>query len=191
MVIRIAFTALVALVAAQRLWEVRRSRRHERALRRAGAVEHARGQMPWMKALHGAWLLAGLAEVWLLDRAPWLPLSILALVAFVGGQALRLAAMRALGERWTVRVLVLPGQPPVTGGIFRYLRHPNYLGVAIEVAALPLVGGAWITAVVFSLANALLLFCRVVAEERALKSASDYAARFADRPRFVPRGASE
>lgn len=186
MVIRVAFTALVALVAIQRLWEVRKSRAHERALREAGAVEHAAGQMPWMKLLHGAWLVACLAEVHLLERVPWWPLSVVALAAFLVGQALRIAAMRALGGRWTVKVMVLPERPPVTGGIFRWVRHPNYLGVVIEIAALPLIGGAWLTAVAFSLANGLLLWRRIAAEERALSSASDYAGAFEDRPRLLP-----
>lgn len=187
MVIRLAFTVLVALVAAQRLWEVQKSRRHERALHHAGAIEHAPGQMRWMSLLHSAWLTSCLAEVYLLDRQPRPWISLVAFGAFLAGQALRLSAMRALGERWTIKVLVLPERPVVTDGIYRWLRHPNYLGVAIEVAALPAVGGAWITAVVFSLANALLLACRIRAEEHALSEVTEYEREFRHRPRLWPR----
>ncbi|HJL16430.1 MAG TPA: isoprenylcysteine carboxylmethyltransferase family protein [Sandaracinaceae bacterium LLY-WYZ-13_1] len=183
-----AFLLLVALVAAQRLWEVRKSRAHEQALRAAGAVEHAPGQMRWMKLLHGAWLVACVAEAFLLDRAIWPAVSWIAIGVFLAGQLLRLSAMRALGPRWTVRILVLPGRPPVTRGIFRWVRHPNYLGVVLEVAALPLIGGAWITAIVFSLLNGLMLWRRIVAEERALEHANEYGAHLGDRPRLVPGG---
>ena len=81
----------------------------------------------------------------------------------------------------------VPDEAPVTTGIYRYLRHPNYLGVVLELGALPLVHGAWITAVVYSTLNALLLYVRVRAEESALERSSAYERAFQDRPRFVPR----
>lgn len=183
---KIAFTSLVLAVAGQRLWEVRKSKRHERALKDRGAVEHAPEQMPVMKAVHGAWLASTLAEVWLADR-PFRPgLAAGALAVFAGGQALRLAAMRGLGERWTVKIITLPDEPPVSGGVFRYVRHPNYLGVVLEIAALPLMHGAWATALAFSAANGALLYARIRAEEQALDEASRYREVFAERPRFVP-----
>jgi methyltransferase len=183
---RIAFTLLVLLVAAQRLLEMVISRRHERALKARGATEHAAEQMPWMVAVHTGWLVAMLCEVWLFEPRFQLGLAVPALLLFGLGQALRFSAMRALGERWTVRVLTLP-EPAVTQGVFRHVRHPNYLGVVLEIAALPLVHGAFVTAVLFSAANGMLLLARVRAEERALAQSSDYDARFAGLPRFVPR----
>lgn len=183
MVTLAAFVVLVLLVAGQRVAELVRSARNERALLAEGAVEHAPEQMPVMRALHAGWLVAMPLEVWLLDRplVPWL--AALALALFALGQLLRWSAMRALGPRWTVRVLVLPGRPAVRGGIFEHVRHPNYAGVILELAALPLVHGAWITAALFSAANALLLAWRIRAEEAALRSAGAYAM---DRPRFFP-----
>jgi len=189
MLTRLIFSALWALVVAQRLWEMRLSRAHERKLRSAGATEHARAQMPWMVALHAAWLAAMLLEVWLLERPFSLALAVPALLLFALGQSLRLCAMRALGERWTVRVITpAQGGAPITDGIYRYLRHPNYLGVALEVLALPLVHGAYLSALSFSLLNAVLLCVRIRAEERALSATSSYAAAFAGRPRFIPQG---
>jgi methyltransferase len=181
-----AFTALVAIVALQRVWELSRSRRHVRALLARGGREHARAQMPWMSALHAGWLVAMPLEVVLLRREAHASLAIAAGVAFLAGQGLRLAAMSALGERWTVRVITMPGAPPVDRGVFRWVRHPNYLGVVLEIAALPLVHGAWLTALVFSAANALLLARRIRAEEAALRADNDYDAGLGDRPRFVP-----
>ena len=186
MVTKVAFSALVLGVAGQRLWEVRKSRRHERALRAKGAREAAPEQMPVMKAVHGAWLASMIAETWIGDR-PFTPaMAAGALTAFAGGQVLRTLAMKELGERWTVKIMVLPETPPVSEGIFRYVRHPNYLGVILEMAALPLVHGAWGTAAVFSVANGVLLYHRIRAEEEALSSVSDYQGTLGSRPRFVP-----
>jgi methyltransferase len=187
MLSREAFTALVLLVALQRLWETIHSRAHGRALLREQAVEYARGQMPWMVLLHGAWLVAMIAEVWWRDPAPPVWSSGLALLVFGAGQALRIAAMRALGERWTVNVVTpTDGRPPVGDGIYGHIRHPNYLGVALEVAALPCVGGAYLSAIVFSVLNGALLSARIRAEEAALDRHGPYHATLGDRPRFLP-----
>lgn len=184
----IAFTALVLAVAAQRLWELGVSKRHERQILAAGGREHAARQMPWMRTVHASWLVGMLVEAWLLQRAvsPWV--ATFAVAAFVAGQVLRLTAMRELGDRWTVKVMTLPDAPAVSSGVFRRLRHPNYVGVCLELAALPLLGGAYATALVASVANAVLLRARIAAEEAALTQENDYAAALAGRPRFVPRG---
>jgi methyltransferase len=114
--------------------------------------------------------------------------AVVAGIAFGAGQALRLIAIRTLGERWTVKVITLPGEPAVAHGIFRYLRHPNYLGVIIEIAALPMLHGAYLTALTFSVLNLLLLRARIRAEERALSgSSTNYGERFQDRPRLLPK----
>jgi methyltransferase len=178
MVSQAAFTGLVLLVAMQRLFEVRRSRRHEAALRAAGAREHAAWQVPVMAGIHTLWLVGATMEVWVRDPATHPLLAGGALAAFGAGQALRLSAMHALGPRWTIRVMTLPGLPPVRDGIYRYLRHPNYVGVVLEIAALPLVHGAVRTAVAATIANGVLLFCRVRAEERALARDNNYFEHF-------------
>ncbi len=187
MVSELAFAGLVLAVAAQRLWELRVSARNVAALRARGAIEHAPGQMRWMRAVHAGWLVSMVLEVFLLERAApaWLALSML--VLFAAGQGLRYAAMRALGPRWCVRVMTLPGAPPITAGVFRWLRHPNYLGVILEIAALPLVHGAWMSALVFSAANAALLSRRIAAEEAALEESGGYRERLGDRPPLWPR----
>jgi methyltransferase len=185
-VTRLLFTLLVATVAVQRLLEVIHSQRNERLLFEQGGREHAAGQMRPMKVLHTAWLASAVAEVWLLAPPfrPWLAIAALALFAL--GQTFRVLAMRALGHRWTVRVITLPAAPPVAGGIYRWLRHPNYLGVILEIAALPLVHGAVYTALLFSVANLSLLARRIQAEETALASDNDYFDHLGTRPRLLP-----
>lgn len=165
---RVAFTALIAVVALQRLWELRVARRNLRALTARGAIEVGSRHYPWMVALHTAFLVSCVAEVWLLDR-PWQPrVAAAALLALAAALGLRWWTLRTLGERWTTRVVVVPGELLVTGGPYRWLRHPNYVVVVTEIAAIPLVHCAWLTALLFSIANLILLRERVKVEEAAL-----------------------
>jgi methyltransferase len=184
---RIAFTMFVSLVAAQRLWELHRSARNEARLREMGGVEHAPEQMKWMRALHASWLVAMLLEVWLLD-APFIPaLAVVAMIVFGIGQGLRIAAIHELGFRWTVKIMTVPGEDAISSGLFKYIRHPNYVGVVLEIAALPLIHGAFITSFMWTVANAILLRARIRAEEAALRANSHYEQNLGSRPRFLPR----
>ena len=107
-------------------------------------------------------------EVWLLDRPFLPPLAAAAGLALALTMALRYWVIATLGDRWCTRVLVPPGEPRITGGPYRFLRHPNYLAVAVEVFALPLVHTAWLTAAVLGGANLAVLAVRIRAEDRAL-----------------------
>src|SRR3990172_314112 len=128
MVTQILFVGIVLALAAQRLLELRLSRRNEARILAQGGCEHAPEHFAAMKILHTTWFLAMIVEVVWLDR-PFLPLlSLGALMVLTIGQSLRYAAIRALGWRWTVRIMTLPDMPPITHGIYHYLRHPNYLG---------------------------------------------------------------
>lgn len=185
---RLLYTVLVAAVAVGRLIELRIAERHRRSLLARGGFEAGAGHYPWMVALHTTFLVSCLLEVWFLDR-PFVPaLAAGMLAVLLGAVALRWWVIASLGERWTTRILILPGAPPVTGGPYRFLRHPNYLAVIAEIAVLPLVHTAWITALAFSVLNIWLLRVRIRAEEKALAGASDYDAAFADRPRLLPGG---
>ncbi len=165
------FSALIVLLALQRLYELGLSRKNEALIRLRGGREYAAWQVGAIKALHAGWFIAMLVEVYALRR-PFIPgLSALALVLLMVGQGLRFAARQSLRWRWTVRVMTIPGLPPVRQGIYRYLRHPNYLGVVLEILAVPLIHSAYATAIVFSLANALLLAARIRTEDRALLDA--------------------
>jgi len=169
---RIAYTVLIALVAVQRLWELQISKRNLRSLRSRGGREAGAGHYPWMVALHTAFLVSCVAEVWVFDR-PWQPLvGLVSVVVLIAALGLRWWALRALGDRWTTRVVVVPGETLVKSGPYRWLRHPNYLAVVLEIAAIPMLHCAWVTAVTFSVANLVLLKVRVGAEEGALDRAA-------------------
>ncbi len=168
---RVLFTVLVGAVAAMRLVELGVSRRNVRHLMARGGVESGARHYPWMVALHTGWLVAAPAEVWLARRPLVPPLAAAMLLVLAVGVGLRLWAIRTLGRRWTTRVVVVGGWPLVSSGPYRWLRHPNYVGVAIEIVALPLVHTAWVTALLFGAANALVLRVRIAAEEAALRRA--------------------
>lgn len=174
---RLLFSLLIASVALMRLAELERSRRHENLLRARGAREVGRSHYRWMVVLHAVFLVAGPAEVWLLGR-PFLPwLAATAGILFAAAMALRWWAIVSLGGRWTTRVMVLSGAPLVTSGPYRYLRHPNYLAVAVELIALPLIHTAWWTAIVCGAANLAVLAVRIRVEDAALRDAASPKAR--------------
>jgi len=177
-----AYLGLLAALACERGFEIALSRRHAAWAFARGGVEFGRGQLLPMRLLHGGFLLGCALEVVLLDR-PFLPaLGLPMLVCVLAAQALRYWAVHALGNQWNVRVIVVPGLPRVMRGPYRLLRHPNYLAVVIEGIAVPLVHSAWLTASIFTLANAWLLAVRIRCEERALARCADSALRPAARP---------
>ncbi|WP_128565634.1 isoprenylcysteine carboxyl methyltransferase family protein [Methylobacterium crusticola] len=158
-----ASVVVLALVTLQRLGELILARRNTRRLLARGAVEVAPGHYGLIVALHAAWL----AGLWLL--APGGIPHPIWLVVFVGLQAGRLWILAALGERWTTRIIVLPGAPLVQRGPYRFVSHPNYAVVVGEIAALPLAFGLTGFAFLFSILNAAILTVRLRAEGTALK----------------------
>jgi methyltransferase len=158
---------VVATLAAQRLGELGWSKRNERRLRDRGAVEYGRSHYPAMVALHVGWLASTLVEA---RRPGAVPAAVraLALGAFVVAQPMRYWAIASLGDRWSTRVLVPPGEAPVTTGPYRYVEHPNYVAVVVELAAMPLALGAWRTAAWATVANAEVLRRRIAVEREAL-----------------------
>lgn len=170
------FAAFFLFLAAQRLWEVRVSARHETALRKRGAIEVAGDRFSFLAAVQVIWLVGMALEVGILGARPWAG-SLACLGIFLAAEALRTWARSTLGERWTVRVLVLPGEPLVTRGPYRWLRHPNYLAVALQMAAAPLVFGAWRTALVGLGLYTVALGLRLRVEEPALRSVESRSIR--------------
>lgn len=167
------YTLLVLATGAERVTELVVSTRNARWSFAHGGIEYGRGHFPPMVALHTGLLLACLAEVWIGGRPflPWLGWPMLALVA--ASQALRWWCITALGPRWNTRVIVVADLPLVRRGPYRWawLRHPNYVAVVLEGVALPLVHTAWITALAFTVLNAVLLAAvRIPCENRALAS---------------------
>ncbi len=157
----------MALVAAQRLLELVLARRNERKVRARGAVERGRKHYSFIVALHASWLVCTLVEGLL--RGPDLPAFWpVPLALFLLVQPLRYWAIFSLGERWNTKILVVPGEKPVERGPYRYLNHPNYVVVVVEILTFPLIFGAWVTALVFTALNAALLLVRIREENRAL-----------------------
>ncbi len=167
----LGFLTLVALVGLQRLNELRRSKKHVSALLRQGGREFRGGHFIVMKVLHAGWLAAIVMGSFLPHEVDQ-KLLILGAVLFLLGQCLRHLAIETLGNRWTVTIVVLPRTPRIKKGIYRYVAHPNYWGVALEIAGLPLIYGLWQVALAFSIANAILLSYRIKKEEYALRTAA-------------------
>jgi methyltransferase len=157
---------IVLAVALQRLAELAYARANTRRLLAAGGVESGAGHMPLIVAVHAGWLAALFVLV-----PPTAPISWPLLALFAVLQLARLWVIAALGPRWTVRVIAVPGAPLVRRGPYRLCRHPNYVIVAAEIAVLPLAFGAWAIALVFSALNAAVLTHRIRVEEAALAHA--------------------
>jgi methyltransferase len=183
---RALYLGFLALLALERLFELRLSRHNVRAALARGGIEVGARHFRAMAALHTAFLASCALEVTLLGRPFPGAAGFAALATALLAQALRYWAIGALKERWSVRVIAVPGDAPVTSGPYRFVRHPNYVAVALEMISVPLVHGAFLTAAVFSLANAVLLAIRIPAEERALGEA--WARAFQGKPRFLPGG---
>ena len=173
----VLFTVLVALVALERLAELVVSNRNAAWSLAQGGIETGQRHYPVMVVLHTALLVGALAEVWIRrpDFVPALGYSMLALV--LASQALRWWCIATLGRRWNTRVIVVPGLALVARGPYRFLPHPNYVAVVVEGFALPLVHSAWITALVFTLCNAVLLTVRIRVENAALGTVGEQPAR--------------
>jgi methyltransferase len=168
----VLYTVLIAAVALERLAELVVSKRNAAWSFERGGVETGQRHYLVMVVLHTGLLVGALLEVWLLhpEFHPALGYPMLALV--VASQALRWWCIATLGRRWNTRVIVVPGLPLVTGGPYRLTSHPNYVAVVVEGLALPLVYSAWITAVVFTACNAVLLTVRLRVENAALAAAA-------------------
>lgn len=154
--------AILALVTLQRLGELLLARRNTQRLLARGGYEVAPGHYPFIVAVHATWLLS----LWLLGPGP--PIHVVPLILYVLLQAFRVWTLASLGERWTTRIIVVPGEPLVRRGPYRFLDHPNYLIVIGEIAILPLVFGLPDVALFFSAANGAVLAVRIREENRAL-----------------------
>ena len=170
----VVFAGVVLLVVAERLWELAFSARNARATLQRGGVVSGDPHHWRVVALHVAWLAAAPLEVVCFDR-PWIPaLGLGMIVLLVLSMALRYWSVRALGERWNVRIIVVPGETPVTDGPFRWFRHPSYTAAYVELIALPMVHTAWLTALVLAPPNMLAMWHKIRAEERALQAMPEY-----------------
>jgi methyltransferase len=169
----IAYLLLLAGTSVERFVELAVSVRNARWAFERGGIESGRGHFPPMVALHTALIVACALEPLLAGRPFITALAVPAAVLALASQALRWWCIRTLGHRWNTRIVVVPGLPLVRRGPYRVLPHPNYIAVVVEGVALPLIASGWLTALVFSALNAVLLLgFRIPAEERALEAAA-------------------
>ncbi|MGK0618375.1 isoprenylcysteine carboxyl methyltransferase family protein [Meiothermus cerbereus] len=165
----VALWLALAFVVLQRILELRLAQANLRWALSQGAREYGREHYPLFFLLHIGWMLGWLLEG--LARQQLSPIWWLWLALFVLAQGLRYWAIQSLGRYWNTRIIIVPGAKKITSGPYRYLRHPNYLAVALELLSLPLIFNAWITALAATLLNALLLLTiRIPAEEKALST---------------------
>ncbi|MET4211364.1 isoprenylcysteine carboxylmethyltransferase family protein [Bradyrhizobium sp. LA2.1] len=158
---------ILGAITLQRVGELVISRANTRKLLARGAVEVAPRHYPWIITVHAAWLLS----LWVFGRDQ--PVNVVALAGYLILQCLRFWVIWTLGSRWTTRIIVLPEQPLVSAGPYRFLSHPNYAVVAGEIAVLPLVLGLPLLAIVFTILNAAVLAIRIRAENLALAASRE------------------
>jgi methyltransferase len=182
----IAFLALLLAVALLRILELRISRRHREEMIARGAAKVDEPRFRWMVLLHTSVLLGAALEVVFLKR-PFLPvLAGTMFVIFLAANFVRWWVIRTLGDHWNVQVMDSTSLGVITSGPFRYVRHPNYAAVFSEMAALPLIHTAWITALAGSVAHVVVLLQRLSTEERVLLANPEYRATMGHKPRFIP-----
>ena len=178
------YLLILALLVVERVLELDRARRNARRAFQHGAVEVGQAHYRVMVAFHTLFIMSCAVEAAFFPRAFASAVGWLALSAEVAAQALRYWAVSTLGDRWNTRIIVSPDRALATDGPYRFMRHPNYLAVVIEIAAVPMIGGAIFTAIAFSIGNALILAVRIPAEERAM--GGRYADALGSRRRFFP-----
>ncbi|WP_269050202.1 isoprenylcysteine carboxyl methyltransferase family protein [Sporosarcina sp. G11-34] len=171
------FTVVLAIVILQRLVELLVAKRNETWMRNQGAFEVGAAHYPIMVAMHVAFFMSLIIEVTFFERALspfWISLLAVFLLAQVG----RLWCLTSLGKFWNTKIIILPGAEVVQKGPYTFIRHPNYVIVAIELLVLPLLFSAYYTAILFSILNVWMLSVRIPAEEQALKESTNYNEKF-------------
>ena len=163
------FLLLVGLTGIERIIELRVGLQNRKWSMEHGGIEFGQGHWPWMVMLHAIFLLCMTAEVLLVPTQPTPILSMIMLVCALSAQVLRWWCIRSLGHHWNPRVIIVPGMKRIAKGPYRWLTHPNYVAVAIEGIALPMVHFCWRTAIGFTIANAILMVVRIRCENDALR----------------------
>jgi methyltransferase len=181
------YLALLALVGLERLVELRISRRNQRNLEKLGVRKVTEPHFRWLVFMHGGILAFAAAEVLLLHR-PLIPaLAIAMATLFVFSNVLRWWVIRTLAGLWNVEIMASSRLGIVTSGPYRWVRHPNYVGVVMEVFALPMIHTAWITALAGTLAYLEILRRRIRSEEGVLMADPSYRSAMGAKPRFLPK----
>jgi methyltransferase len=182
----IAFLGLLLAVALLRLFELRVSSRNRQRMVAQGATKVHEPRFRWIVLLHTAVLICAALEVVLLRR-PFIPiLAAVMFLLFLGSNAVRLWVVRTMGKHWNVQVMNSTSLGVVTSGPFRFVRHPNYAAIFVEIFSLPMIHTAWITAALGVVGYAVTISQRIAVEEKILFANPDYRAAMGGKPRFLP-----
>ncbi|KMJ56094.1 isoprenylcysteine carboxyl methyltransferase [Bacillus sp. LL01] len=175
----------IGFVMLQRVIEVIIANQNAKWIKKKGGYEAGAEHYKYIVAMHALFFVALLIEISFMgtEVVRW---SIIPLIIFLITQVVRVWALSSLGRFWNTRIMILPGAKVVAKGPYRFMRHPNYVIVAMEILALPFIFQAYWTAFIFSILNVMILRIRIREEERALKEATNYEEVFKDRGRFVP-----
>ncbi len=183
----IAYLVLLLAVGLERLVEICISKHHQQRLSARGIPKVPEKNFRWMVLLHVGILVSAGLEVVLLHR-PFVPFLALSMgLLFLFANVLRWWVMVTLSEHWNTQVMASTPLGVVTDGPYRWIRHPNYAAVFIELLALPLIHTAWLTALWGGYAHVRILRQRIAVEEATLFADPAYQAAMGPKPRFVPR----
>jgi methyltransferase len=187
MAMRVAYLWLLVLVAIGRLAELRISRRNQQQLEKQGVRKIPEPHFRWMVLLHGGVIVCAGVEVLLLHR-PFIPALAISMAAlFVLANLLRWWVIRTLAGHWNVEVMESSRVGVVSSGPYRWVRHPNYVAVVVEIFSLPMIHTAWITAIVGTLGDLEILRRRIKVEDGFLMSNPAYRLAMGKKPKFFPR----
>lgn len=170
-------TIFLTVLILQRLLELILAKRNERWMKEHGGKEYGKKHYGFMVLLHMGFFVSLIVEFFAFDRTIN-PYWVLLLFVFLLAQAARVWVIFTLGKFWNTKIIVLPGAKSVNKGLFKYIKHPNYLIVTIELIVIPLIFQAYWTAVIFFILNQLILAVRIPAEEKALREHTDYTSRY-------------
>jgi methyltransferase len=173
----IFFYAFTSFIVLQRLVELTIAKRNEKWIKSRGAIEFGQAHYPIIVLMHGGFLIAFILEVTIFNRQ-LSPFWQIFLFIFIIAQAVRIWVLASLGRFWNTKIIVLPEAGPVKKGPYRFLKHPNYIVVSIEILIIPLLFNAYSTAILFTLLNIAILAIRIPAEERALAQFTCYKSGF-------------
>jgi methyltransferase len=179
------FLIFWSFLVLQRLAEVQIAKRNERILKAKGAVEAGESHYIWMVLMHTSFFVLFFMEVmlWNAQSPGW---WIVPFAVFIIAQVIRVWAIASLGVYGNTKIILLPGAKVVAKGPYRFIRHPNYLVVTIELFVIPLIFGAYVTAALFTILNFLMLRIRIAAEEKALIELTNYESSHGNKHRFFP-----
>lgn len=180
------FNWFIMIVILQRLTELMIAKSNENWMKERGAIEAGKEHYKYIVLVHILFLAVLIVEVKTMDRA-LSPIWPFLLLLFLAAQAGRVWAITSLGRYWNTKIIVLPEAGLVPRGPYKYLKHPNYVIVAVEIAVIPLIFQAYFTSILFTLLNAAVLSVRIAAEERALFTHTDYQVEYSEKNRFLPK----